>query len=152
MSELLEYSSGRASAAQILGHLLHCDEVFVLRLGARVDIGDYARKISCKAQCFEAWKSVELVGLVAAYCNVPDKDVAFITTVSVLPAWQGKGIASRLLENCIAHVHKLGFAQIELEVGSGNGVATALYDKHGFSTAEDKGGMLRMTLDLEKGT
>lgn len=152
MSELLEYISGRASAAQIIGHLLRCDEVFVPRLGERADIGDYARKIAGKAQLFEAWSSDELVGLVAAYCNAPDKDVAFITTVSVLPAWQGRGIASRLLENCITHVRTLGFAHIELEVGGGNGAATALYEKHGFSTDGDKGGILRMALNLEQGT
>ena len=152
MSELLDYSSGRASAAQINGHLLRCDEVFVPRLGARVDIDDYARKIAGKAQRFEAWTSDDLVGLVAAYCNAPDKDVAFVTTVSVLPAWQGRGIASRLLENCIAHARKLGFAHIELEVGCGNGAALALYEKHGFSAAGETGGMLRMALDLDKGT
>jgi ribosomal protein S18 acetylase RimI-like enzyme len=150
MSEPLEYSSARASVAQITGHLLRCDEVFVPRLGARVDIGDYARKIAGKAQRFEAWTSNELVGLVATYCNAPDTDVAFVTTVSVLPAWQGRGIASHLLENCIAHVRKLGFARIELEVGDGNGTGTALYEKHGFSMAGDKDGMLRMALDLGK--
>lgn len=150
MSDLPEYSSRRASVAQIIGHLLRCDEVFVPRLGARVDISDYARKIAGKAICFEAWVSAELVGLVAAYCNAPDKDVAFVTTVSVLPAWQSMGIASRLLENCIAHVCKLGFAHIELEVSVGNGAATTLYEKQGFSKVGENDGMLRMALNLEK--
>lgn len=152
MSELLEYSIGCASAAQITRHLLRCDEVFIPRLGARVDIGEYSRKIVGKAQRFEAWTSDELVGLVAAYCNTPNKDVAFVTTVSVLPAWQGGGVARRLLENCIAYVRKLGFAKIELEVDVSNGAATSLYEKHGFTIAGDKGGILRMALDLEKGT
>jgi ribosomal protein S18 acetylase RimI-like enzyme len=151
MSKLLEYSIGHASALQITTHLLACDAVFVSRLGARVDIRDYAYKIIGKAQRFEAWASVELIGLVAVYCNAVDKDVAFITTVSVLPTWQGNGIASHLLKNCIAHVYKLGFVHIEMEVDNDNGAATALYEKHGFNTIGDKDGMRRMILNLEKG-
>lgn len=152
MSSSIEYISGRASLAQINGHLLRCDEAFVPQLSIRVDIDDYARKIAGNANRFEAWESNELVGLVAAYCNAPDKGVAFVTTVSVLRDWHGRGVASRLLANCIAHVRNLGFAHIELEVSSGNVKALALYEKHGFSSAVGKGGMLRMSLNLKKGT
>jgi ribosomal protein S18 acetylase RimI-like enzyme len=151
MKASIEYINGRACLEQINGHLLRCDEVFMPRLSTRVDIGDYSRKIAVNAQRFEAWESDELVGLVAGYCNAANKDVAYITSVSVLQAWQGRGIASRLLENCIAHVRNLGFSDIELEVSSGNEAAVALYKKHGFSADLGKGGILRMSLNFEKG-
>ncbi len=152
MSETLEYSTGRASEAEIARHLLLCDNAFVPRLSARVDIGDYACKVAGKAQCFETWAAGELVGLLAVYCNAPDKCNAFITSVSVLPNWQGKGIASQLLGKCIDHVRGLDFERIELEVGEGNSAAIALYKKHGFMLARCENGIKKMTLDLRKGT
>jgi ribosomal protein S18 acetylase RimI-like enzyme len=149
MSNLIEYFSGCAEETQIARHLIRCNEVFVPRLSTRVEISDYAHKIFCNAQLFEAWTSNELVGLVAVYCNAPDNSMAFITTVSVLPSWQGQGIAKRLLESCIAHVRKLGFTRIELEVDASNRIATTLYVKHGFSTNRQNSTLLTMVLNLK---
>lgn len=150
MTQPIASPLSKADVAQIAAHLQACDAAFVPPLSGRVDIDAYARKIDDKAQRFEAWHDGELVGLVAAYCNAPDRSVAFVTSVSVLPDWQGRGIASHLLENCIGHIRELGFARIELEVDSGNGAARALYEKHGFIVGSTEGRSVIMTLDLGK--
>jgi len=129
---VIDYTTRIASENIIFVHLSHCDNNFIPTLGSRVEIADYARKIANKTVCFEAWVKGDLVGLVAVYCNNPLMDVAFITSVSVLSEFQGRGIASRLLANCKAHVRKLGFTFIELEVSSINKAASDLYLKHGF--------------------
>ena len=144
----LEFSDGRADATQICGHLQACDAMFIPRLSERVAIAGYAEKLAARARRFEAWDGGELVGLVAAYCNAPDRRQAFITSVSVLPKAQGRGIASQLMDRCIAAVRDAGFARLELEVGAKNESAIALYGKHGLRLVAENGGMAVMAVEL----
>ncbi|MEC5385609.1 GNAT family N-acetyltransferase [Uliginosibacterium sp. H3] len=144
----IKFAQGKASAAQIGKHLFACNAAFFPALNERVDISSYAEKIAINALCFEAWGDGELIGLAAAYCNSPDKEIAFVSNVSVLSAWQGEGIASRLLNQCITHVKNLGFSRLNLVVSERNVVAVILYEKYQFVTARKADGMLNMTLDL----
>ncbi|MDD2702123.1 MAG: GNAT family N-acetyltransferase [Sideroxydans sp.] len=132
MSANIEYRVNTASAAQIAAHLSHCDDSFIPRLSERVDIRAYADKLAENAVRFEAWAEGMLIGLVAAYCNDQERRTAFITSVSVLPAWTGKGIASTLLAQCISHVRDQHMQLLQLEVASNNLPALKLYEKHGF--------------------
>ena len=95
MSVAVEYLTNKASVAEIADHLLRCDTDFVPPLVGRVEITDYAKKIANMAMRFEAWAGGTLIGLVAAYCNHQESRIAYITSVSVLRAWMGKGIAAR---------------------------------------------------------
>jgi len=133
MSVAPEINLNKAGAIQIAAHLRACDNMFVPPLSGRVDIDSYAKKIADKSIRFEGWVEGELVGLVAVYCNDGAAPFAYITSVSVLPQWGGRGIASQLVECCIDHVRKLGVMQIELEVDEKNHAAGNLYKKHGFT-------------------
>lgn len=150
MSDAIEYCVNRASLAELIAHLSRCDDAFVPPLSGRVVIDAYARKIMDKAMRFEAWRAGELVGLVATYCNDAEKRTAFITSVSVLPSWQGQGIAVQLMTRCIDHVRQEGFGCIELEVDRRNVAAVALYEKYGFGAARNGGSSLIMTMALGK--
>jgi ribosomal protein S18 acetylase RimI-like enzyme len=140
----------RADRVELEAHLIHCDNNFVPPLSDRVDIQHYAEKLMDKSVRFEAWHGEKLIGLVAAYCNDPTKLTAFITNVSVLPAWQGHGIAAHLLANCLEHVRQLGFGALKLEVDSRNQAAVGLYRKHGFATAHANEHSLKLILTLER--
>lgn len=150
MSGQIEYRVDRASATEIADHLLRCDAEFVPPLSERVEIIGYAHKIAAKATRFEAWSNGVLVGLVAAYCNDSGRRAAYITSTSVLHRWQGAGIASRLLELCIALAKEQGFARIELEVNSGNGGAVRLYANKGFTIDRMNDSAAIMCLDIAK--
>jgi ribosomal protein S18 acetylase RimI-like enzyme/2-polyprenyl-3-methyl-5-hydroxy-6-metoxy-1,4-benzoquinol methylase len=145
------YVLNKASAAQIADHLLHCDADFVPPLSGRVEINDYARKIVSKATRFEAWSGSTLVGLVAAYCNDQENRIAYISSVSVLRAWTGKGIASRLMSQCIEHAKASGMRQIGLEVAGDNTPAIKLYEKGGFEISNIGDPSITMNLYLEAG-
>lgn len=132
MSAAVEYLSNQASEAQIVEHLSRCDADFVPPLRGRIDINDYAKKIASKAMRLEAWSGGTLVGLVATYCNDQEKRMAYITSVSVLKAWTGNGVARQLVSHCIAYSKMSGMQQISLEVASGNTPAIRLYEKSGF--------------------
>lgn len=143
------FCADQASSAQITEHFHVCNAAFIPPLSERVVIDDYVHKIVGNAVRFEAWADGKLVGLVAAYSNNVEGSVAFITSVSVAPGWQGKGIASQLVQRCIEHATSLGFVRIELEVSQANAAATNLYRKHGFLIDSIKGNTSIMSLTIK---
>lgn len=151
MSAAVEYRSNLATAVQIAEHLLLCDADFIPPLSGRVDIRSYAAKIADKAMRFEAWADGVLVGLVAAYCNDREGGVAYITSVSVLKAWSGKGIAALMMESCIQHARASGLRQARLEVAQNNGPAIRLYEKIGFVADTAQAPFVVMNLNLKNG-
>lgn len=150
MSEQSTYSVNRSSASKITAHLLRVDACFEPALGSRVDIPTYAQKLHDRAVRIEAWAGGELIGLVAVYCNQPDRSKAFVTSVSVWLECQGQGIAGRLMRQCIEHMRGLEVDQIELEVDKRSLSAIALYQKLGFNLLRETGSTLTMIKILER--
>lgn len=132
MTAPITHLLNQASALKISEHLARCDADFVPPLSGRVVIEDYAQRIVCSAMRFEAWSGDTLIGLVAAYCNDRETRIAYITSVSVLGTWTGKGIATCLANRCIEYAAVAGFHQIRLEVARNNIPAIRLYEKSGF--------------------
>ena len=145
----VKYLLNKATKAEIAEHLLRCDGDFIPPLTGRVEIEAYAQKIASKATRFEAWSDGMLVGLVAAYCNDQEKRIAYITSVSVLKEWTGKGIAARLMGWCIEHSKVSGMWQIGIEVSSENVPAIKLYEKSGFVAGKADMPFVTMNLYLE---
>lgn len=56
-----------------------------------------------------------------------------ISNVAVLPAFRGRGIASRLLDTTLEHLVRQGCRRVFLEVRADNAHAKALYRKRGFT-------------------
>lgn len=132
MNDSIKFSFNRTNIEQIADHLHVCNDFFIPPLSERVVIDDYARKIFENADRFEAWSGSDLIGLVAVYCNDINLRSAYITSVSLLPSWQGKGIASQLISRCLAYIKSLGFDRVDLEVHQKNKAAIILYRKYGF--------------------
>ncbi len=61
------------------------------------------------------------------------QNLAWIATICVLPAYRRSGIATNLIEACIA---ELGVARLRLSVRASNEAAKQLYLKLGFSEVE----------------
>ena len=89
--------------------------------------------------------------LVAAYCNDREKGIAYITSVSVLREWIGKGNSARLISQCIEHAKVSGMRQISLEVASDNAPAIRLYEKNGFVAGNANASFVSMDLYLKSG-
>lgn len=151
MNVAVDFLANRASATEIVEHLLCCDADFFPTLSERVEIRDYAQKIASKATRFEAWSAGTLVGLVAAYCNDTHTRIAHITSVSVLKAWTGKGIGANLIEQCLVHARVSDMRQIGLEVATANMPAIKLYEKKGFVAGKLNEPFIFMTLNFKSG-
>jgi ribosomal protein S18 acetylase RimI-like enzyme len=102
-------------------------------LKLRVDLLDYARRITDNTVTFEAWTGNSLSGLVAAYLNDGEGRCGFITSVSVDASVAGQGLATVLLRQCLAAALEEGFESLSLEVSADNQPAIAIYRKLGFT-------------------
>ncbi|WP_257305588.1 GNAT family N-acetyltransferase [Geothrix campi] len=141
----LEFRSGRATDADILSHLRECDASFSSALSARVDLTSYAEKIRKHAVTFEAWDGTRLVGLVAAYFNDKQSAIGFITSVSIVPDWVGRGVARVLMASALDYARTNQFFRVNLQVEEGNYVALSLYRKMGFENQNCEDGLVNMT-------
>jgi GNAT superfamily N-acetyltransferase len=149
MNTSIEFLLNKASAAEVAKHLTCCDANFIPSLSSRVEINNYAQKIASKAVRFEAWSGGVLIGLAAVYCNDQDKHIAYLTSVSVLRAWTNKGIAVRLVGQCVEYAKTSGARRISLEVACYNMRAISLYEKNGFVADKVNGPFITMSLGLE---
>ncbi len=131
-SNSIVYKLQQASEKEIFAHLSLCATKFVPPLSTRVNLNDYSKKIHDKASTFESWSGFDLVGLVAVYISDAGDKQAFITNVSVLPAFLRKGIALRLMSDCLIYLQNFGCSIVQLEVGIENLPALELYTKMGF--------------------
>ena len=96
------YTINQGKVGEILIHLEACDKAFVPPLSHRIDLSAYSEKLVKHATNFEAWNVQKiLVGLVSVYMNDLSMKTAFITSVSVCTEYTGKGIAKRLMAECL---------------------------------------------------
>lgn len=72
------------------------------------------------------------VGFIAGNINKKDS-IGWITTIAVLPEFQNRGIAQRLLEEC---ENRMNVAKIKLTVRKSNSKAIHLYEKNGYFIQE----------------
>lgn len=145
----VDYLINTASAPKVAEHLLFCNAFFIPPLTQRVHLPDYAQKIVSQTIRFEAWSKNLLIGLVAAYCNDQNRGMAYVTSVSVIREWTGKGIAEHLMQQCISHAITSDMLQIKLEVAQNNRRAIKLYEKCGFIVAHGDRQLISMVMNLK---
>jgi ribosomal protein S18 acetylase RimI-like enzyme len=142
----IDYKINTAKEEEIFTHLSSCNSNFRPPLDEKVDIQDYSNKIFNNSVRFEAWAENTLIGLVATYYNDLENHVGFITNVSVIKRFMGRGIASELMNKCISYAKKNHFREISLEVSKESKEAIYVYEKIGFQKFESKDDFLLMKL------
>ena len=144
------YKAGTASQEQIYLHFMECDADFISSLNEKVNIAAYSKKLFENSITFEAWDDNKLAGLIAAYFNDTKNKAGFITNVSIIKIWKGRGIASELLNACIQYAQQNNYSEIKLEVSDKNKEAIHLYEKFNFHVIKNKNDLRIMKLDLSK--
>ena len=146
----INYKTKTALTDEIYSHLKECNENFIPPLEEKVNILNYSKKIFENAITFEAWDEKILVGLIAAYLNDNENKSGFITNVSTIKSYMGKGIANELMKMCIIYSKNHNFKEINLEVSSKNADALNLYFKYGFVKNKEEDSITFMRLILNK--
>lgn len=126
-----EYSINQSNLFQVKSHLDQCSELFTPILSSYVDIYSYSEKLIQKATRIEAFDGNILIGLIAIYVN-EEENVCFITNVSVIPSFSGKGIATTLFYRTQDLIKNLRVNTIILHVNINNYPAINFYEKLGF--------------------
>lgn len=139
-----EYRRNHATLIDLICHLEQCDEEYLPRLSARVDIRSYATKVMNHAVRLEAWEDTRLIGLLAVYCNDTQARTAFITNVSVLSQFQGCGIGRNLVRECIDFAKRNSLTEIKLEVNPYSTRAVNMYERLGFKPEDGNTRIMRM--------
>lgn len=146
----MRLTTDTSTRADIERHLASTDTLFTPPLTERVDVRSYAAKIRERARTVEAWDDEELVGLVAAYFDSGAR-ACFVTNVSVLSTYTGRGVATRLLGELMEMAKQEGIAAVTLEVSSQSVSALALYRKFDFQPVARRDGKLVMRSMLGSG-
>ena len=125
----------------LLGRSFTPDELY-----GRVDIRQYADKLSEKAFFLLAEDNGEKQGFTAYYLN---KDLAFIfiTRIAVNEFYRHHGLGRKMIE-ALSNYYSNSFDAIELEVEKTNEVAKIFYRNIGFYIKEDRGTKLLMRREL----
>ena len=144
---MVGYKISSATTTELYEHLAACDDNFIPPLSPRIAMREYAEKIAEHSITFEAWQKTVLVGLIAAYVNDPHNKTAFITNVSVVKEYMGKGIASELMERLIDYLAEKKFTGISLEVHKTNQQAIQFYKKFNFEQDGSREDFLIMKKD-----
>lgn len=144
----ISYKINTASIQDVHEHLLLCNEDFYPPLNQTVDVLEYSRKIVENAVTFESWRDGILIGLLACYFNDLKNFTGFITNVSTIKIFKGKGIASTLIRQCVGYAKKNKFNEVLLEVFRDNEPAINLYRKFNFIQIGKKNDLIVMKIDI----
>ena len=98
-----------------------------------VDINKYADKLVKYADCFFIQNHRKNVGFLAIYTNDYSGKMSFISSISIIPEYQGTGISQKLIGFSIEHARKKGMKYVKLEVNRSNARAIKFYERNGFN-------------------
>jgi len=141
-----------ATDKEILSHLELCSNNFIPPLDKKIVLIEYSKKIAEKAITFEAWYKQKLIGLIAAYFNDDINCTGFISNVSVIENYNGKGLASELMKMCLNYALQNNFKEIKLEVNRNNLNAIKLYKNFNFQEIENSNNdNILMIFELKNG-
>ena len=125
----------------LLGESFTPDELY-----SRVDIRQYADKLSEKAFFLLVEDNGEKQGFTAYYLN-DDLSFIFITRIAVNEFYRHHGLGRKMIE-ALSNFYSNNFEAIELEVEKTNEVAKIFYLNMGFLIKEDRETKLLMRKEL----
>lgn len=71
--------------------------------------------------------------LLGYWVAMPGADEMHLLNITVVPAWQGRGLAVVMLDRLVAECRRRGLTQLWLEVRVGNARAREVYRRYGFA-------------------
>ena len=142
-------TTNQLSKEVICSYLLRNDNIFTPPFSTRLDIKEYSDKLAKYSTHFAVYADNELIGFAACYFNHPDKEVVYISTISVIREFQRKGIGNELLRTVIIYGTMQGFEELRLKVNISNSWAIKMYEGAGFKEKGRILGVSEMALSLK---
>lgn len=105
-------------------------------LYSKVDVGQYAKKLSEKAFFLLDQEENKTRGFIAYYLN-NDSSFIFITRIAVSNSYRRQGIGRKMIETLTSHYMDC-YESIELEVEKTNKAALEFYQSLGFQMKDNR--------------
>lgn len=132
----VEHLDPPSDVIRIKEQLERLDEFFIPKLSERVNVSEYAVKLSKYAHLFYAVCGGQDCGHCAVYVN---EEYAFISSIGIDVDYQSKKIGTLLLSSLKEYCPQRGIHEIKLEVHEDNILAVGFYKKNGFTISKIKG-------------
>ena len=113
--------------------LQEVDSLFPIKLSDKIDLKELSSKFLSVGTIFSIYNENKLVALLAGYNNDFVNSKAYISVLAVLPEYQGKGYASKLITDFTNDCKNKNIKRIELFTHKTNANAIKMYKKNGFN-------------------
>ena len=133
-----EWIKGREYSGRIAVFLYEIDEIMIPTLSERLDISEYAEKLSERAETLFVTGDIASCSV---YCNT---ESAFISSIAVKKKFLMQHIGTALMDEVKRYVRTKNCRCIQLEVNMDNIPAQVFYKKSGFACIRTKDGWQRM--------
>lgn len=118
---IVEFSNTRSDHNILYNLMIRIGTLFESNLSKRVDLWIYSQKLLSKGKVFSILSNMnEQVSILAMYVNDWVNKNALISLPSVLPEYQGMGLASAILMKAVEIAIENGMTKIFLEVSAAN--------------------------------
>lgn len=152
LTDAISIRFNTSSEQDTFEHLKRTNNCHTPPLSKRVNLHDYAQKLTNHAERIELWNKDCLIGLIAYY--EVDSERIFISNVSIDKAYRSQNynqkFGSILLKKLIQKAQCQNISVIELSVFTTNLRALKFYEAHGFTETKNKSedGALNLSLSL----
>lgn len=142
----MEIVFGHLTYEEVYEFLKDTDEEFDVPLSEKVNLSEYASKLSKLSSFSYCIDNGHIVAMISCYVNRPP--VGYISNVCIMRQYQGKGLFTKLLSKLKDESRLLGITYFRLEVNVDNINARHVYEHVGFDyeTLSANGGSCYMFL------
>ncbi len=126
----MEFNIGKLPFNEVRTFLFETDKEFQTPLSSKLNIDEYAFKLSHYSEFSYCNDESIIVGMISCYMNRPPN--AYISNVCVRSHYQNQGIFKQMFNNLVDALKSRGFTTIRLEVSDDNVIAQKAYTNMGF--------------------
>jgi len=127
----MKYTFSRLSFEQVYQFLLETDKEFATPLSSKVNIEEYAKKLSDFSHFAYCIDENKIIGMISCYINNPP--LGYISNVCVKSSYQKQGVFNTMFLTLIDSLKSLGIKMLRLEVDNNNAKAQNVYLRKGFA-------------------
>ncbi len=131
---IIELSHNSTSENTLYPLLQKLDQFYIPPISSKINLEQYSKKLLKNSKVFSVVNNKgEHIGLLAIYVNDVKNQVAYISSLGLLPEYHGSGLSSALINMAFEVAIGNGMRSISLEVDVNNQKAISFYKKHGFN-------------------
>ncbi len=127
----MNFVFGNLAFEEVKRFLIETDSEFLTPLSSKVNLDEYAKKLSDYSSFAYCIDEKEIIGMISCYTNQPP--TGYISNVCIKSNFQGQGLFSKLFSLLVDNCKQLKITILKLEVDNNNVNAQQVYLRKGFN-------------------